>query len=65
MADVADALHSLEPTAEYMIRGEKVLSDAGFDTWTLIRPSDDARRTLTIEEEVIPLLLEEEGFKRI
>ena len=51
--------------SEYLIRGEKVLSDAGFDTWKLGRPSDDARRILTIKEEVIPLLLEEEGFKRI
>ena len=51
--------------SEYVIRGEKILSDAGFDTWKLVRPSDDARRILTIEEEVIPLLLEEEGFKLI
>jgi hypothetical protein len=51
--------------SEYVIRGEKILSDAGFDTWKLVRPSDDARRILTIEEKVIPLLLEEEGFKLI
>lgn len=51
--------------SEFRTRGEKILSNAGFSTWKLIRPSDDARRILTIEEEQIPLLLEEEGFKQI
>jgi hypothetical protein len=38
------------------------MESAGFEVWRLERPKDGPHRTLSTEDEVLNLRLEEEGF---
>ena len=43
-------------------RARDSMESAGFEVWRLERPKDGPHRTLSTEDEVLNLRLEEEGF---
>ena len=43
-------------------RALDAMTEAGFEAWTLSRPSDGAKRRLTIGDEAMSLLIEDSGF---
>lgn len=43
-------------------RALDAMNEAGFEAWTLTRPSDGAKRRLTIAEDAFSLVIEDSGF---
>ena len=44
------------------VRGHDKMKSAGFEIWSLERPTDGPRRSITINGDVKPCRIEDEGF---